>query len=436
MAQQKVVLATWGSYGDVHPFIAVALALKARGFHPVIATSLEYRRKVEDEGLAFHPVRPSFEQLGRDTGLAQTNFVQAYAKRPGWHLLDTAVLPYLAEACEDLRAAAADADLIVASCTSPAALMAAELLGKPTISVPLAPVWLMSAEDPPLFFEAPIVSALMRRLGPAAAEFFFGLAKLRLRGMDRRIEAARSAVGLPPVGGNFVVDGPYRADEVVALYSPLLGGAQARPAKPTLLAGFAVFDRDAPDQGRLSPEIERFLAEGEAPLVFTLGSEFVRIGGRFYQTAAEAARSLGRRALLLVGREAEAELAAALNAPDILVAGYAPHSLIFPRAAACIHHGGVGTTAQALRGGSPQLICPIFGDQADNAMRAERLGVAAVLPFRKFSRERAERQLGALLGDPDTRIRARKTAELLADEDGARTLADRISARLRRDVAA
>jgi UDP:flavonoid glycosyltransferase YjiC (YdhE family) len=435
MTQKTVVLATWGSYGDVHPFIAVALALKARGVRPVIATSEEYRQKVEDEGLAFHPVRPSFEQLGRDTGLAQTGFVQAFADRPDWYLIETAIVPYLAEACEDLSAVATDADLVVAHCISIAALMAAELLGKPTISVALAPVWLMSAEDPPLFFEAPIVSALMRWFGPAAAEFFYRLARLRLRGLDRLIDAARSAVGLPPVGDHFVVDGAYWADEVVALYSPLLGGAQARPAKPTLLAGFAVFDRDAPDERRLSPEIEGFLSEGETPLVFTLGSEFVRIGRQFYETSAEVARSLGRRAILLVGREAEAPLAA-LNAPDILVAGYAPHSLIFPRAAACIHHGGVGTTAQALRAGAPQLICPIFGDQADNAMRAARLGVARVLPYRKFARERAARQLGALLGDPEVRLKARKTAELLAPEDGARTLADRIVARLRRDVAA
>jgi UDP:flavonoid glycosyltransferase YjiC (YdhE family) len=69
-------------------------------------------------------------------------------------------------------------------------------------------------------------------------------------------------------------------------------------------------------------------------------------------------------------------------------------------------------------------------------MRVERLGVARVLPLRKYSLDRAVRQLGALLDDPEARLKARKTAELLAPEDGARTLADRIVARLRRDVAA
>ena len=435
MTQKTVVLATWGSYGDLHPFIAVALALKARGLHPVIATTSDYRRKIEDEGLAFHPVRPSSEQLAHDTGLTRAGFLQAMVERP--HILfESAVLPYLVEACEDLVAAASDADLVVTSTLSIAAMMAAERLGKPTINVPLSPMLLMSREDPPLFVQAPFLPALARLFGPAGVEWFFGLARLSLRGMDRRINAARAAVGLPSIGGNGFIDGTYRADEVVALYSPLLGGAPAHPAKPTLLAGFTVFDRDAPDEGGLAPEIERFLSEGEPPLVFTLGSVFVLNGRQFYETSAEAARSLGRRALLLVGREAEAPLAAALNAPDILVAGYTPHSLIFPRAAACIHHGGVGTMAQALRAAAPQLICPIFADQADNAMRAERLGVARVLPYRRYSLERAVRQLGALLGDPEVRLKARKTAELLAPEDGARTLADRIVARLRPDVAA
>jgi UDP:flavonoid glycosyltransferase YjiC (YdhE family) len=103
MTQKTVVLATWGSYGDVHPFIAVALALKARGLHPVIATTSHYRRKIEDEGLAFHPVRPSSEQLERDTGLSRAGLLQTMVERPQY-LFETVVLPYLVEACEDLMA--------------------------------------------------------------------------------------------------------------------------------------------------------------------------------------------------------------------------------------------------------------------------------------------------------------------------------------------
>jgi UDP:flavonoid glycosyltransferase YjiC (YdhE family) len=436
MARKTVVLATWGSFGDLHPFIAVALALKARGLRPVIATSPDYRRKIEDEGLVFHPVRPGFEQLERDTGLTRAGFLQAIAERPAQYLIETAVLPYLAEACEDLMAAALDADLVVASSLSIAAMMAAEGLGKPTIGVHLSPMLLMSREDPPMFVEAPFLPAVGRLFGSAAVDLFYGLARLRMRGIHGRINAARTAAGLPPVGGNAWMDSPFRADEVVALYSPLLGGAPAHPAKPTLLAGFAFFDRDGPDEGRLSPDIERFLSQGEAPLVFTLGSAFVLNGRQFYETSAETTRSLGRRALLLVGRDSEASLAAALSAPDIMVAGYAPHSLIFPRAAACIHHGGIGTTAQALRAAAPQLVCPIFADQADNAMRAERLGVARVLPYREYTHRRVVRQLGALLSDPEVRPKARTTAEFMAGEDGARTLADRIATRLKSDVAA
>jgi UDP:flavonoid glycosyltransferase YjiC (YdhE family) len=160
-------------------------------------------------------------------------------------------------------------------------------------------------------------------------------------------------------------------------------------------------------------------------LVFTLGSFVVTDAGDFYAAAAEAAARLGRRAVLLVGREAEARLGA-LATCDVFVAGYAPHSLVFPRAAAVIHHGGIGTVGQALRAGKPQVICPVLGDQFDNAERLVRLGVARRLDLRKFSAKRAEAVLSDLLGDEGAATRASGASEQVATEDGAGVVARRI----------
>lgn len=428
MVAKTVVLATIGSYGDLHPFMAAALALKARGVRPVIATNDVYRDKVEAEGIDFHPVRPSYEQIANDTGLSLAEFIATVLRSPVEYLVETITLPYLDQACEDLKPVIAAADLVVVSSFSLAATMTAEAFGKPLINAPLSPIVLMSDVDPPVLDALPSLPVLRRLLGPGFVRWVLSIGRWRLSEMNRRINDARARLGLPPTAAHALMDHHYQADEVVALYSSLMGAPPSSPPKPTLLAGFTAFDRDG--QGGLQPEIEAFLEAGDPPLVFTLGSIAVLDGERFYADAAAAAQLLARRALLLVGREAELSLGGQLGARDILVAGYAPHSLIFPRAAAVIHHGGIGTTAQALRAGVPQLVCPIFGDQPDNAYRVRRLGVARSLDFTRVTPRRLASELARLLADPGLAGKAKAVARRLAGEDGAQVLAERIVARL------
>jgi UDP:flavonoid glycosyltransferase YjiC (YdhE family) len=121
---------------------------------------------------------------------------------------------------------------------------------------------------------------------------------------------------------------------------------------------------------------------------------------------------------LLVGEQASGESAHRRSA-DVFVCAYAPHSLLFPRASAIIHHGGIGTLAQALRSGRPQLIVPHFADQLDNAARAAGLGVARVASARRHCAASAARDLSYLLGDGGYAERAREVGGLLAGEDGA-----------------
>jgi len=92
------------------------------------------------------------------------------------------------------------------------------------------------------------------------------------------------------------------------------------------------------------------------PLVFTLGSSAVVDAGPFYENSVAATKLLGRRAVLLVGKDPRNRPA---SLPDGVVAfAYAPYSELFPRAAAIVHQGGIGTTAQAMRSGRPCWSCP------------------------------------------------------------------------------
>jgi UDP:flavonoid glycosyltransferase YjiC (YdhE family) len=194
--------------------------------------------------------------------------------------------------------------------------------------------------------------------------------------------------------------------------------AQEQPDWPanTRITGFCFYDSDA-GNAALPPQLEKFLASGPPPLVFTLGSAAVLSAGRFYEYGARAAELLGMRAVLLIGPDARNRPRHKL--PDsICVAEYAPYSALFSRASAVIHQGGVGTTAQCLRAGKPMLIMPYSHDQPDNARRMRRLKVARILQKRYFTPLRVAKKLRRLLEDPVYSRRAEQIALRLRGENG------------------
>lgn len=423
---RRVVLTSVGSYGDLHPFIAVGLALKASGFDVVIAASEIYREKVQAEGLLFHAVRPTAAQVMADTGLDDSGLVREVVRSTTMFLVEKMVIPYAEESFEDLCAAMDGADLVVTSSFAIVARLASAKLRLPSVSLLLSPCVFFSAEDPPYLPEAPWLPALRRGLGPWAVRAVMAIGSAQLSARMRPIAEFRRRLGLPTLHGNEVTDAPLQADWVAALYSPLLGPLPSDAPGHSEIVGFTFYDSERGEAANLSPALAAFLDAGPAPLVFTLGSVAVLAAGHFYEQAAEAAGRLGMRAVLLVGRDAEVRLAL-LASKEVFVAGYAPHSLVFPRAAAVIHHGGIGTVGQALRAGRPQLVCPLLGDQPDNAERLARLGVARRLDHKRFTAARAAAALAELLGDPEVVDRAARLGVEVAAEDGAGVVAARIA---------
>jgi rhamnosyltransferase subunit B len=103
---------------------------------------------------------------------------------------------------------------------------------------------------------------------------------------------------------------------------------------------------------------------------------------------------------------------------------YLPYSAVFPSAAAIVHSGGVGTLAQALAAGRPQLIVPVAFDQPDNARRAAALGVARRIPFAKATAAAMARELADIMSGQDYERRARAIGDTLTRENGARAAAE------------
>ncbi len=415
---RKVVLVAVGSLGDLHPFMAIALSLRARGLDPILATAAEYRAKVEAAGIAFAPLRPSFDEIERHLAMSRAELA-ARIIASNEFLLAKAVLPFVREAYEDMLALSADADLLVTSGLAFCARLAAEKRGIDWIAIVLQPMMFLSAYDPPVIPKAEWLSGLLRHLGPAPTRILYRGAKRATARLFEPIAAIRAAAGLAADRRNPLIDAQFSArGTAIGLYSSLLGGVQPDyPARSTVV-GFARYDSADGLGAALGPRLEAFMDPGPAPLVFTLGSFIVYSPGSFYRESLIAARRLRRRAVLLVG-EAQLPAFASVEADDVYIGDYAPHSMLFARAAALIHHGGIGTLAQGLSAGRPQLIVPHFADQLDNAARAVRIGVARTLAPARYTAASATRALAELLGNDAYRVRAGLARDQVTTEDGA-----------------
>ena len=415
---RRVVLACWGSYGDLFPYLALATRLRARGHDAIVATAPYYRDLVTRAGVGFHPMRPDLDP--DDTALIARVMDPA---RGASVVIGEITAPAVREAYADLAPLAGRADLVVSHPITFAAPLAAESHRTPWLSSVLAPTSFFSATDFPVLPPTPPRLQIWRSR-PWAARAFFRLARRITRPWTAPVRSLRAELGLPD-RGEPLYEGQFSPLGTLALFSRVLAVVQPDWPPATRVTGFAFHADDAP----MPAPVAAFLAAGEAPVVFTLGTSAVGAAGEFYTESVAAARAIGRRALLLVGRQAGNWLTGP-PPPGLLAAEYAPHGDVFGRAAAIVHHGGIGTTARALAAGRPMLVVPHAHDQHDNAHRVERLGVARVLDARAYRAARVAAHLGPLLSDARYRGAATRVAEIIAQEDGVGTAVEEIERRL------
>ncbi len=418
-SRRRIVLTTFGSLGDLHPYIAIALGLQERGHEVIIATSGYYRQKIEALGIGFRSVRPDFTTLEADLDLMR----RAMDCRTGTKcIICELMMPVLRDSYTDNLAAVEGADLVVSHPLTFTTRLVAEKQGIPWASTLLHPIGFLSAYDPPVLPNAPYLSKF-RFLGPVFHRLFFRVGKWSIGSWSKPWHQLRAEIGLPPVLESPLFEAQH-APLVLALFSELFAPRQRDWPSQTVVAGFPFYDQDG--EAGLPSELARFLDTGPAPIVFTLGSAAVMDAGLFYEHSATAARMLGRRAVLLVGKETRNRPA---TLPDgILAVDYAPYSELFPRAAAIVHQGGVGTTAQALRSGRPTLVMPYAHDQPDNAERLVRLGIARTITRHRYTPVRAAAELKKLLDNPAYSKMASAIGQQIREENGVRAACDALEA--------
>src|SRR5215831_1363125 len=422
MSGKRIVISTFGSFGDVHPYVAIALELQRRGHTPVVATSEIYREKMESLGIEFHPVRPDMPSIDDPDEVARV-VAPVMDPRKGPEAVGDLILPYLRDIYEDLDAATMGADLLLTHPLPFASTIVAEKKKLPWISSVLAPASFLSVYDPIVPPQWPGLHKLMR-LSPWVGRGVMNLATRKLDKLMQPVYDLRAELGLPR-GEQPVLSGQHSPTKVLGLFSRVMAQPQRDWPANTVVTGFPFYDRrDFFGESEIAKELLEFLAAGPPPIVFTLGSSAFWVAGNFYLDSIAAAQALGRRALLLIGH---ARNMPSTPLPEGVVAfEYAPYSQVLPRACAIVHQGGVGTTGQGLRSGRPVLILPHAHDQFDNGARVARLGCGRVLPRPRYNAETAAAELRILLETSSYSESAKTTADLVRQENGAVVATDEI----------
>lgn len=414
----QVLLPTLGSAGDVHPFIALGLALQRRGHRATLITNPLFQPLIEQLGLGFAALGTIAEARA---ALADPHLFDRYR---GFAVIARRAIVPAAEPVYRIIEQLADADTVVAAHTIAfGALLAREKLGVPTASVHLFPSVIRSRVDAgmigPLRFSAAqphIWKQLQYRLIDA----------LLIDPQLQAVNALRRSLGLAPVR-RFFNQWLHSPQLTIGLFPDWFAAPQPDWPQPHRLCGFPLWD-GAGTQAPVPDALRTFLDDGPPPLLFTPGSAATR-QHRYFIESVEAARRLGMRALLVANHPEQ--LPATL--PDgVRAFGYVPFSAVLPHVAMFTHHGGIGTTAQALRAGVPQLVVPCAHDQFDNAWRIEQLGLGRRIDVSRYGAGPAAQAIGAILADAALRERAQLYAQRV-DSDAALTQACEAIESLRRN---
>jgi UDP:flavonoid glycosyltransferase YjiC (YdhE family) len=408
----RVVMATIGSLGDLHPYIALALEMKKRNIEPVIATTENYRERIESLGIQFHRIRPDLPNPGTPEYLEMMDGV-VDPNHGAEYLFKRLLAPAIRGMYHDLRAAIKDADLLVTHPIVLAGPLVAQTSGIPWISTVLSPASLWSEFDPFVPPNMPWLHKVLTLLGPSAARLFKKAIETLTDPWLVQLYELREDLGLPP-SEHPLFEGQFSPELNLALFANAFCIPKSDWPSNTVVTGFPFFDQT---DNVMDPELKRFLDEGPPPIVFTLGSAAIHVAGDFYRESVAAAKMLQRRAVLLVGND-QNRLQEPL--PEGIVAfNYAPFGELLPRAKALVHQGGVGTTGQGLRAGIPMLVVPFAHDQPDNAARVTRLGVGRTISRSNYKAARVAKELRELLLNPVYVKRAYQIGHRVRCENGA-----------------
>ena len=397
----RPLLITTGSRGDVQPFLVLARALSEAGAHPVVAAPRRFDNLAARFGVEFIGLDDSILDLQDElVGAGPVRAVRSLGRiRP-------LMRRWLNDLAELAHGEAGRADI---------AVFTQKVLGGASLAerlkIPGLPAQLIPTGPPTSAFRAPLAPVGTPRLLRRASWLLVGAAEAPWRRMVAQWRSARLGLKTRPIPFSRIV----ATRGILSAWSPRLLAAPPEWHSSQSPLGFW----RSRETGTLPPDIERFLADGPPPVVIGFGSMRHDDPARLAREVVDGLRRAGRRGILLAGWSG----LSVSGGGDILAVEEVPLGGLLPRAAAIVHHGGVGTVGAALHAGTPQVISPFFGDQSFWAGRLRELGVAP-RPLMRITGEALAERLRAADALADT---AGALGEVMADEDGCAAAIGRIN---------
>lgn len=366
----KIGLQTWGSHGDIRPFLALAEGLQRAG-HAVtlVITCVDsdiYSRTASPSGVDLRVVASPALRPEDAEKLGETVFGTRDPMRQMAQILQLCFVPAQAAMFAAAQELCKECDLLIGHMLMHPLRAAAEQAGRPYASVMLSHGVVPSAFDHMLHVPG---------TGKAGNRLLWWLTRLAInRALKPETNRLRAAAGVPPVRD--IVDGVWLSPALTLVaVSPVIAVRQPDWPAGVHVSGFLDMPNIAAE-GTLPPQLQAFLAAGTAPVYMTLGSWMPpdrEWQGRTLALLTAAARLAGCRAIIQAGDAAACGYA---STRDVLYVAAAPHHAIFPHCCAVLHHGGAGTTQSATLAGRPSVVVPHISEQEHWGRELRRLGIA------------------------------------------------------------
>ena len=404
----KITVFAAGSRGDIQPCVALSKGLQEAGYQICLAAPEDFADFVQEHNVNFCPLRGDVQQImASDTG---REFMETGGANPVKSIgaIRKMIAPVVKEMVEDAYAACRDADaLICLGVFSAFGQSIAEALGIPIISIeptPLLPTREFAAPSWP--FQKDLGGLHNRLSGLAMLDVIWLWYRPFVNDFRKSLELA------PYTAARFYQ--ALRSTPMLGAYSPTIIPRPADWPNDFYVTGY--FFLDTLTDWQPSPELKAFLEAGDPPVYIGFGSMAGRSPEKLAKLTLEALAKSGQRGLLLTGWGG---LQTELVPDNVFVLDAAPHSWLFPRMAAVVHHGGAGTTAEALRAGVPSIILPFVFDQPFWGARIKALGLGPdPIPQKKLTADHLAHAIQIAVTDSKIKQRANSFGAAIRAENG------------------
>ena len=419
----RITIASVGSRGDVQPFLALAVALARKGHAVRLATCDPFRALVEGYGIEFASLGGDIKQIVGDEGRAELIAAESNPLR-AMRALRRHLGPLIRQGLDALPAALEGSDAVVAQILVPGASHWAERHGVPCFDAAYDPIFPTRA-----FAHCGAPAGVPRGLPSwftyiAAEQVFWQAFRADVDSFRRRVLGLGGARWLGPS-----CSARRRPPTLLGFSGAIVPRPPDWPEHVTVTGPWFL---DAPGGWTPDAALAAFLAAGPPPVYVGFGSMTVERPEEITRVVVDAVRRSGQRAILSTGWGGLARA----GGDDVLSVGDVPHSWLFPRASAIVHHGGASTTAEALRAGVPQVVVPFLSDQPFWGRRVAQAGVgSAPIPIGKLDIERLYEGLTAVRSE-EMRARAAEIGARVREERSADAAAAAIESRLAWSAAA